>query len=235
VSVVGLLVVRYSRLPRLDLATRFTALGLLAVLIAPAFWSALPPVVGNDTIDPLAGPPRPPEMLTLVAHALLPESMHAQPELEHYLLAHQGQASYLAATINASTAAPFMLDTGKAVMAFGGFNGFDSILTEDQVAALVGRGTVRFFLLPSFASGLLDTFPAEWRDAFEQLLRMQQVNQEQVPLPIQPAITRWVNAHCQVVPRSVAEPELAGPATTVDLGETATFPTQLFDCAPQAG
>lgn len=61
---------------------------------------------------------------------------------------------------------------------------------------------------------------------------MQQVNQDEVPLPIQPAIVQWVNAHCQVVPRSVVEPDLAGPATTVDLGETATFPTQLFDCTP---
>ena len=235
VSVVGLLMVRRSHLPRLNLALRFTALGLLVTLIAPVTWSALPPVVGNDTIDPLAGPPRPPVTLTLIAHALLPESVHAQPELEHYLLAHQGQTPYLAATINASTAAPLMLDTGKAVMAFGGFNGFDSILTAQQVAALVSQGTVRFFLLPSFTPELLNTLPAEWRDAFETLLRMQQVDHDQVPLPIQPAIIQWVNAHCQVVPRSVVEPGLAGPATTVDLGETATFPTQLFDCTRQAG
>lgn len=235
VSVVGLVVVRRSHQPGPRLAMRFTALGLVTVLIAPAFWSVLPPLVGNDTIDPLAGPPRPPGVLTLVAHALLPESVHAQPELEHYLLEHQGQASYLVATINASTAAPFMLDTGKSVMAFGGFNGFDSILTAQQMAALVMQGTVRFFLLPSFTPGLLNPLPAEWRDAFETLLRIQQVNQDQVPLPIQPAIIQWVNAHCQVVPRSVVEPGLAGPATTVDLGETATFPTQLFDCMPQAG
>jgi hypothetical protein len=191
--------------------------------------------VGNDTIDPLAGPPRTPGVLTVIAHALLPESVHAQPELEHYLLKHQGQASYLVATINASTAAPFILDTGKAVLVFGGFNGFDSILTAKPLAALVARGTVRFFLLPSFAPGLLNTLPADLRGAFEELLRVQQVKKGQLPLPIQPAIIQWVNANCQVVPRSVAEPGLAGPAATVNLGETATFPTQLFDCAPQAG
>ena len=78
-------------------------------------------MVGNDTIDPLAGPPRAPSTLTLIAHALLPESVHAQPELEHYLVEHQGQATYLVATINASTAAPFILDTGKAVIALGRF------------------------------------------------------------------------------------------------------------------
>ena len=214
----------------LKLALPFATLGLLAVLIAPLAWSAMPPVVGTDTIDPLAGPPHAAQALTLIAHALLPESVHAQPELEHYLVEHQGQATYLAATINASTAAPFILDTGKAVMAIGGFNGFDTILTAQQVAALVERGTVRFFLLPSFAPDLLSTVPTEYRAAFEAFLRLQQVNQDQMPLPIQPTIVQWVTAHCQVVPRSVAEPGVAGPETTVDLGETETFPTQLFDC-----
>ena len=74
--------------------------------------------------------------------------VHAQSELDQYLVEHQGQATYLVATINASTAAPFILDTGKAVMALGGFNSFDTILTAQQVAALVARGRVRFFLLP---------------------------------------------------------------------------------------
>ena len=172
------------------LALPLATLGLLAVLIAPLTWSATPPVLGNDTIDPLAGPPRAPSTLTLIAHALLPESVHAQPELEHYLVEHQGQASYLVATINASTAAPFILDTGKAVMAIGGFNGFDAILSAQQVAALVARGTVRFFLLPSFAPDLLSTVPTEYRTAFEAFLRLQQVNQDPVPLPIQPTIVR---------------------------------------------
>jgi 4-amino-4-deoxy-L-arabinose transferase-like glycosyltransferase len=201
-ALLALLIARLvPRLPRLKLAMPFASIGMLAVLIAPVTWSALPPVVGNDTIDPLAGPPRPPGVLTIIAHALLPESVHAQPELEHYLLEHQGQASYLVATINASTAAPFILDTGKAVLAFGGFNSFDSILTAKPLAALVARGTVRFFLLPSFAPGLLNTLPADLRGAFEELLRVQQVKQGQLPLPIQPAIIQWVNAHCQVVPR----------------------------------
>src|SRR5581483_7758848 len=212
-SALGLLVARLApRLSGFNYSMCFATLGLLAVLIAPATWSALPLVVGNDTIDPLAGPARPPGVLTVIAHALLPESVHAQPELEHYLLEHQGQAPYLVATIDASTAAPFILDTGRAVLAIGGFNSFDSILTAQRVATLVSQGTVRFFLLPSFAPGLLNTQPANLRGAFEGLLRVQQVNQDQVPIPIQPAIVQWVNTHCQVVPRSVAEPGLAGPA-----------------------
>lgn len=234
-SVLALSIARLApRWPKIKLAVPFTAIGLFALLIAPALWSVVPLATGNDTIDPVAGPPRPANALALVAHAFLPESANAQPELIRYLLAHQGQASYLVATVNAPIAAPFILDTGRAVMALGGFNGFDSILTAQQVAEQVKQGKVRFFLLPSFEPALLNTLPAGMRKIFADILSYQQANSEQLPLPIQPAISQWVDAHCIVVPRNIAEPGIAGPAESVDLGETSTFPTQLFDCAPQS-
>jgi hypothetical protein len=221
-------------LPRLKLAGPFMTIGLIALLISPTIWSLVPLALGNDTIDPLAGPPHAANALTIIAHAFLPESADAQPELLRYLLAHQGQARYLVATVNASTAAPFILDTGKAAMALGGFNGFDTTLTVQQVAAQVAQGHVRFFLLPSLAPALLNTLPASVRKAFTDILRYESANNGQLPFPIQPAITQWVNANCVVVPRGVAEPGVPGPAQTVALGETFTFPTQLFDCAPHA-
>lgn len=234
-SALALIIARLvPRLPQIKLATPLMAVGLVAVLIAPAIWSAVPLATGNDTIDPLAGPPRAANVLAVIAHAFLPESVVTQPELIRYLLAHQGQARYLVATVNAPTAAPFILDTGKAVMALGGFNGFDTTVTAQQVATQVARGSVRFFLLPSFAPGLLNTLPAGLRNAFAEILRLQQANNQQLPLPIQPAIVQWVNANCTVVPRAVAEPGIQGPEETVDLGETYTFPTQLFDCASRA-
>jgi 4-amino-4-deoxy-L-arabinose transferase-like glycosyltransferase len=235
-SALVLIIARLApRLPRLRLASPFTALGLIALLLAPALWSALPLVTGNDTVDPQAGPPHAPTALTIIAHAFLPESATAQPELIHYLLAHQGQASYLVATVNAPTAAPFILETGKAALALGGFNGFDTTLTVQQLAAQVAQGKVRFFLLPSFAPDLLQTLAPALRQAFAEIVHFQKASGGQAALPIQPAITQWVRAHCVVVPRSVAEPGVPGPQQSVDLGETYTFPTQLFDCAPQAG
>jgi 4-amino-4-deoxy-L-arabinose transferase-like glycosyltransferase len=209
-SALVLIVLRLPlRLPQLRLGVPFMAIGFAALLIAPTLWSAIPIASGNDTIDPVAGPAQTSDVQVLIAHALLPESVHAQPELVQYLLAHQGKASYLVATVNAPTAAPFILTTGKAVMALGGFDGFDSILTTQQLAAQVAQGKVRFFLLPFLIFGF--------------------------SLPIQTGIVQWVNAHCAVVPRTVAEPGVAGASQTVDLGETRTFPTQLFDCTPQAG
>jgi len=222
------------RLPQGKLASPLTTLGLIALLIAPTIWAIVPLASGTDTVDPLAGPPRAVNALTVIAHAFLPESANAQPELIHYLLAHQGQARYLVATVNAPTAAPFILDTGQAALALGGFNGFDTTLTVQQVAAEVAQGKIRFFLLPSFAPALLKTLAPGLRQIFANIVHLPRANNGQLPLPIQPAIIQWVNAHCVVVPRSVAEPGLPGPQESVDLGETYTFPTQLFDCAPQA-
>jgi 4-amino-4-deoxy-L-arabinose transferase-like glycosyltransferase len=71
----------------------------------------------------------------------------SQSGLIAYLQAHQGDATYLAATTNANAAAPLILATGKPVMALGGFLGSDPTLTTEQLAARVEDGDVRYFLL----------------------------------------------------------------------------------------
>ncbi len=71
----------------------------------------------------------------------------ANPALVKYLETHQGNAKFLVATANASAAEPYILSTGKPVMDLGGFNGGDRILTVQQLAALVDKGTVRYFLV----------------------------------------------------------------------------------------
>jgi 4-amino-4-deoxy-L-arabinose transferase-like glycosyltransferase len=64
-----------------------------------------------------------------------------------YLEAHQGTATYLFATTNAGTAEPYIIATGKPVMALGGFTGSDPILTTAQLAQLAKEGKVKYFLL----------------------------------------------------------------------------------------
>ena len=152
-SAILLIVARLTpRFPRMALTRQFVTAGLLVLLIAPTVWAMVPSWAGTDTINPVAGPPQPANILVLYrATAVLPETAHAQPELEQYLLEQQGQARYLVATPNAPTAAPFILDTDKSAMALGGYNGFDQILSVQQVARLVQQRAVRFFLLPSFA------------------------------------------------------------------------------------
>jgi 4-amino-4-deoxy-L-arabinose transferase-like glycosyltransferase len=78
--------------------------------------------------------------------------------LLRYLEKHQGSATYLVATPSSLSAALFILTTGKPVMALGGFTGSDRILTPAQLAAMVKRGTVRYFLLAG-ATGTGMTLP----------------------------------------------------------------------------
>jgi 4-amino-4-deoxy-L-arabinose transferase-like glycosyltransferase len=67
--------------------------------------------------------------------------------LLRYLEQHQGTAKYLFATTNAGAAEPYIIATGKPVMALGGFTGSDPILTSSELAKLVKQGAVRYFLL----------------------------------------------------------------------------------------
>jgi 4-amino-4-deoxy-L-arabinose transferase-like glycosyltransferase len=64
-----------------------------------------------------------------------------------FLQANQGDATYLAATMRATTASPLILVTGEPVMAMGGFSGGDQILTVDELQEMVAEGEVRFFLV----------------------------------------------------------------------------------------
>jgi hypothetical protein len=154
--------------------------------------------------------------------------VHAQPELENYLLEHQGKARYLVATVNASTAAPFILDTGKAAMALGGYDSFDQILSVPQVETLVQQGQLRFFLLPAIAQFQLPNVSPSTLKAIDNIIQPASLHGESI---IQPAISQWVSAHCAIVPRNVVEPGTSGTSNTVSLGEGFILPTQLFDCA----
>jgi 4-amino-4-deoxy-L-arabinose transferase-like glycosyltransferase len=226
-----LLVARFMpRLSHTILIKPIVTVGLLILLIAPTIWAAVPLWSGTDTINPVAGPPQKVNLLTIIAHVFIPESAHAQPALTRYLLTHQGQTPYLAVTLNASTAAPFILDTGKPVMALGGFNGFDQTLTAQQIATLVKQREVRFFLLPSLASLQLNQFSPRVRQEITYILQSQVERGNHGMSIIQPAITQWVQTHCTVVPRNAVEPGTSGAPDTVDLGEGYTFPAQLFDC-----
>jgi 4-amino-4-deoxy-L-arabinose transferase-like glycosyltransferase len=70
-----------------------------------------------------------------------------------YLEAHQGTATYLFATTNAGTAEPYIIATGKPVMALGGFTGSDPILTTAKLATLTREGKVKYFLISGGGAG----------------------------------------------------------------------------------
>jgi 4-amino-4-deoxy-L-arabinose transferase-like glycosyltransferase len=116
--------------------------GVLALLVPMLVWACIPVLNGGHAGLPYAGP-------DLLAD---PQGWSAQHSLGNdqlvaFLLANQGDATYLAATMRATTASPLILATGEPVMAMGGFSGGDRILTVDELREVVGEGEVRFFLV----------------------------------------------------------------------------------------
>nr|WP_136604554.1 glycosyltransferase family 39 protein [Paenibacillus dokdonensis] len=113
--------------------------GLIVLLIAPAYWSATPIIYGQSSQLPAAGPGESSgggRMNGTVNESLL-----------SYVTQNNTGEEYLFATSSAMTAAPYIIRTGSAVMAMGGYSGSDPILTLDGVKKLVQEGKVKFFLL----------------------------------------------------------------------------------------
>jgi len=121
------------------------ALGVLVLLIPPTVWAFTPIWYGGDAALPYAGP----DLLTGRRRGDVPDV----ERLVGYLLTNRGETTFVAATLNANTAAPIILATGEPVMALGGFSGSDHILTTDELAEQVADGAVRFFLIPPRAGG----------------------------------------------------------------------------------
>jgi 4-amino-4-deoxy-L-arabinose transferase-like glycosyltransferase len=80
-------------------------------------------------------------------------NLQVNSDLIAYLEAHATVGSYLFATTSSMTASPYIIATGKPVMALGGFSGSDPILTVAQLQALVANRTVRYFLLGGGGGG----------------------------------------------------------------------------------
>ncbi len=116
-------------------------LGLAALLLTPAVWSAIPAMQDITQDLPIAGASQ------QGGAAGGSTAVNVDTALITYLEAHQGSAKYLVAVASAQEASAIILVTNKPVMALGGFTGSDPILTISQLAALVANGTVRYFLL----------------------------------------------------------------------------------------
>ena len=61
-----------------------------------------------------------------------------------YLEQHQGSATHLVAVNGSQSAAPFILQSGKAVIAMGGFGGSDPAPTLSEFKHMVATGKVHY-------------------------------------------------------------------------------------------
>ncbi len=130
------------------------ALLMVAMLVAPALWSAQTTFNATpNTALPYAGP-------AAVAMQGMPGGIQGagngngsgnsnaggNQALLDYLLTNTKPGTYLLATDRAQDAATYILETGRPVLTFGGFLGEYQEVTVDQLAALVASGQLRFIL-----------------------------------------------------------------------------------------
>jgi 4-amino-4-deoxy-L-arabinose transferase-like glycosyltransferase len=66
--------------------------------------------------------------------------------LAAYLVANQGQATWLVAVDSAMQAAPLILSTGRPVIAMGGFTGGDRAMSVGHLKELVSSGQLRYVM-----------------------------------------------------------------------------------------
>ncbi|KRL66746.1 ArnT family glycosyltransferase [Companilactobacillus versmoldensis] len=119
-------------------------IGSILIMIAPTWWSLTPTIAGSSDGIPSAGP-------SLLQSAGMGGggggmgNSQVNSELLKYVEKHQGNAKYLFATDDSSTASPYIIKTGKAVMAMGGFNGTEPAITLAQFKKLVKSGQVKYY------------------------------------------------------------------------------------------
>ena len=93
--------------------------------------------------------------------ALVAGNAKVSQRLVDYLERHQGSAAYLVAVNGSVTAAPFILQSGKPVMAMGGFTDTDPAPTVTEFERLVATGRVHEVYIPkgtvTFGSGMTST------------------------------------------------------------------------------
>lgn len=121
--------------------------GMLVLLVAPLYWAATPLLYGDNSMLPQAGPGQ-----EAFGHR---QGMGGGPnsginkQLLEYVTQNNTGETYLFATTDSHTAAPYIIETGKAVMAMGGFSGNDPILTVEKLKQMVAKKEVKYFLIPS--------------------------------------------------------------------------------------
>ncbi|HZC84878.1 MAG TPA: glycosyltransferase family 39 protein, partial [Rubrobacter sp.] len=144
------------------------SVGVMALLVAPAAWTAYTVWQGTTGFLPSAGP-RPSQAFgppggpgggpppgggpsgrgsPLGGGPPGGPGRDADPALVEYLQANKGTAEYLVVASNAMSAAPIILNTDEPVISLGGYNGIDPVFTAGDLSILVDRDAVRFFLIP---------------------------------------------------------------------------------------
>lgn len=194
------------------------ALGIAALLFAPAVWSIATTQHPANGVVPVAGPAADNDPFILFSQSVV-NYVQVDPQLVRYLEANRGQARYLVATSTSLAAAPFIVQSGLPVMPLGGFNGNDQIFTVDQLESLIRQGQVRYFWVSPFflSSAQIEQLDPRLRSVMNELAQQQSTNTNYLLL-------NWVSSHCAFV--AGQQWGGSGPAQPDSSGAP-----QLYDCA----
>ncbi len=145
---VGLTIVLVARLLRghkLFTLRRMSAVAVMAFLVSSsAWWFQVGQAQASSTTTASAD-------LTFNPGGGGTEQVNTS--LVKYLEANRAGYTYLVAVNSDMSAAPYILQTGDAVMSMGGFSGSDQILTVTSVQQLIKNHTIRYFLIGGMGGG----------------------------------------------------------------------------------
>ncbi|MCY8533710.1 glycosyltransferase family 39 protein [Bacillus vallismortis] len=122
---------------------------LLTLLVMPIYWASTPLLYGGNSSQPETGP----QLASASGKGMGMSEATVNEKLITYLEKHNAGAEYLFATTDSNTAAPYIIETKKAVMTIGGFSGSDPAITLTQFKKLVKEGKVKYFLASGMGRG----------------------------------------------------------------------------------
>jgi 4-amino-4-deoxy-L-arabinose transferase-like glycosyltransferase len=193
----------------------------MALLVTPFIWSVISDLTSSNSTLPSAGPSASNAQFARSAGRGQSRPANApsgfpggggdrgsgvDSKLLSYLETNQGTTKFLFAVQSSMTADSYIIQTGKAVMAMGGFSGGDPILTTTSLAQLVKNNTIRYFLLSGGNGGGPGGFGQG------------------------SSLTTWVQNNCKVVPSSQWQTSTStGGSSNFGFGGGGN--DQLYDCA----
>lgn len=116
-------------------------LSAISILLMAGWWSLTPTLSHNSAAIPAASP----SLLSQTGSSDMGGEVNNQ--LLSYTKKHQGNAKYLFATTDSNSASGYIIKSGKAVMAIGGYNGTDPTMSLSEFKKLVKSGQLKYFVM----------------------------------------------------------------------------------------
>jgi 4-amino-4-deoxy-L-arabinose transferase-like glycosyltransferase len=189
------------------------AVGLVALLIAPAAWTLSSVLSAGNLMLPSANVNRLVAAESIAAardRARMAATMRSD-RLVAFLRANRSGERFLLGMPSAPLAAPIIVRTGEPVMAMGGFHGEDPILTSEHLERLIVAREIRFVLIG-------DEGGFGWRPGRETANL---------------AVAEWIRSNGTIVDSALWRADIAGVAAR--RGRLRIAGMQLYDLRPSAG